>query len=295
MQDRCLKLNDGRTLGFADYGSRSGVPIFFFHGTPGSRIAGSQIQPLIEGRAIRVIAPERPGYGLSDPQPKRRILDWTNDVEALANHLQLERFHIAGESGGSPYVLACAIGLSKHLISASLISGAMPPDLPQFTKGMALGNRIGFLISRYAPKFLLKKAYTKYAQSVAAHPEKLVKQVEAQLCEWDKQVMKQCRAEGREEELVLDIREAFRQGANGVFRDAVLVARNWKLDLKKITVPVFVWHGTADTLMPITPAQTLAQLIPHCEAHFIPNAGHLLLMSKDIGAQIVTRILSTDA
>lgn len=61
------------------------------------------------------------------------------------------------------------------------------------------------------------------------------------------------------------------------------------------SVPVFMWHGESDTLAPIAPAKVFAKLIPNCESHFIPGAGHLLLESEEVGSQIVARLLSVNA
>ncbi|MBU2601745.1 MAG: alpha/beta hydrolase [Actinobacteria bacterium] len=100
MQDNTLELSDGRTLGFADYGRPDAVPVMLFHGTPGSRVYGLDDDHLLDKFGVRVVCPERPGYGLSDPDPGRTIRDWAADVKELADHLGLGRLHLAGESGG---------------------------------------------------------------------------------------------------------------------------------------------------------------------------------------------------
>jgi pimeloyl-ACP methyl ester carboxylesterase len=75
----------------------------------------------------------------------------------------------------------------------------------------------------------------------------------------------------------------------------LLVSRPWQLDPSKITVPVLIWHGEADTLIPIVAVREFAKLIPGCESRFIPRAGHLLFESEEVGSQIVSRLLSTNA
>lgn len=293
MQDNIMKLNDGRALGFAEYGKPSGIPIFVFHGTPGSRILGLENEPLIEKYGIRVIAPERPGHGLSDPKPERKIADWVTDLDALANHLGLHQFHVAGVSGGGPYALACAIHLSARVLSATLIGSATPPEMLPLSKGMASGNRIVFFLAKYAP-FLLKVVFANYAHAVRKHPEKLAQQVLSQFCEWDRRIIENPNGKGREKELMLHLEEAFRQGSEGVYRDTLLVSRSWQLDPSKVTVPVIMWHGESDTLVPIAPAKEFAKIIPGCDSHFILGAGHLLLESEEIGSQIVARLLSVN-
>lgn len=291
MQDNTMKLNDGRTLGFSDYGKSNGIPIFLFHGTPGSRIFGLENEPLIEKYGIYVIAPERPGYGLSDPQPDRTIEDWVADIAALADHLDLHQFHVAGGSGGGPYALACAIHLPTRVLSATLIGSATPPKMLQLSKDMASGNRIAFFLAKYAP-FLLKILFANYAHAVNKSPAKLMQKMLSQFCEWDRRIIENPIGEGREKELMLHLEEAFRQGSKGAYRDMLLMSQPWRLDLNKISIPVFMWHGESDTLVPIAPAKEFAKQIPNCESHFIPGAGHLLLESDDIGSQIVARLLS---
>lgn len=294
MQDNTMKLNDGRTLGFSDYGKPSGIPIFLFHGTPGSRILGLENEPLIEKYGIHVIAPERPGYGLSDPKPERTIEDWVTDIEALADHLGLHQFHVAGGSGGGPYALACAIHLPARVLSATLIGSATPPEVLRISREMAFGNRVVFLLAKYAP-FLLRMLFANYANAVKKSPEELARKMLTQFCVWDRHVIENSHGKSRKEDLMLHLKEAFRQGRDGAYRDMLLVSRPWRLDLNKLTVPVFMWHGEADTLMPIAPARGFAKLIPNCESHFIPGAGHLLLESEDVGSQIVARLLSVNA
>jgi pimeloyl-ACP methyl ester carboxylesterase len=92
--------------------------------------------------------------------------------------------------------------------------------------------------------------------------------------------------------LIKHAKEAFRQGVDGAYCDMMLVSHPWHLDLDKITVPVFMWHGTADTLMPVSSARAFSKLIPGCETHFIPNAGHQLLGSEEIRSQMIERMLS---
>src|SRR5690348_13780754 len=64
--DQRMQLRDGRWLGYLDYGDPNGMPIFCFHGTPGSRLAHLADDDLLKGLHIRLIVPDRPGFGLSD-------------------------------------------------------------------------------------------------------------------------------------------------------------------------------------------------------------------------------------
>ena len=117
--DRVIHLSDGRILGYAEFGSNAGTPIFLFHGLPGSRLAIPEMWPE-EPASVRVIAPDRPGVGLSTFQPGRRLSAWADDIRQLADALSVERFIVAGFSGGGPHALAVAHGLPDRVIAASI-------------------------------------------------------------------------------------------------------------------------------------------------------------------------------
>lgn len=89
-----LTLPDGRNLGYAQYGSLNGRPIFFMHGFPGSRLEGAGFHALGLELGARVIAVDRPGIGWSSPYPNRTLLDFPKDLEHLADHLGLDGYSV---------------------------------------------------------------------------------------------------------------------------------------------------------------------------------------------------------
>src|ERR1700757_4982124 len=108
---------DGRRLAYAETSDRDVVPVFIFHGIPGSC---SDVERLFgrggpTGSGVRAIGIDRPGFGGSDPQPNRRFQDWPADVATVADHLGIGRFGVLGYSAGGPYVIACARALSARL------------------------------------------------------------------------------------------------------------------------------------------------------------------------------------
>lgn len=288
-EDNKMKLQDGRNLGFCEYGKPDGIPLLYFHGTPGSRIAKQfENVPWTKELGVFIITPERPGYGLSDPTPKQNIKDWTNDVEELADYLGLDRFHVAGISGGGPYALACGIHLQARVLSATLISSVAPPEAMKLSKEMELKNRIGFFLAKYAP-FFLKLPATFQANAIKKKPEKFAKRIRSRVSEGDKSSIDE-HVEG----IIKSLQEAFRQGVGGYYRDVVHASRPWHLELEKLSIPVFMWHGTDDRQVPISLARQFSKLIPECETHFISGSGHFLLGSgsKEVRSQLMDRILS---
>lgn len=96
-----VKLQDGRTLGYAGYGAPQGAPVIYSHGFPGSRLdylLADAGDAATETNA-RIIAVDRPGMGLSAFNRGRQLLDWPDDVTELADALQIDRFTVLGNSG----------------------------------------------------------------------------------------------------------------------------------------------------------------------------------------------------
>ncbi|MGB9300944.1 MAG: alpha/beta fold hydrolase, partial [Anaerolineae bacterium] len=146
-----IVLPGGRTLGFAEYGDPSGRPVLFFPGTPSGRLFHHPDESIALSLGARVLTIDRPGYGLSDFQPGRTLLDWPSDVMALADALGIARFAAAGISGGAPYVAACAFRIPDRLTAAAIVSGLGPIDWQGAMEGMPSERRIGVKLGRGAP------------------------------------------------------------------------------------------------------------------------------------------------
>jgi len=143
-----ITLRDGRQLGYADLGSPTGTPIFALHGTPGSRIDYEFWHRTAVSLNARILSLDRPGIGLSSPQPGRTLLDHAADVEQLAAHLHIDSYSVVGMSGGGPYALACAAALPANKLKAvMLVCGLGPPDIGYW--GMAWPNYLGYSSTCY--------------------------------------------------------------------------------------------------------------------------------------------------
>lgn len=284
-----MTLSDGRSLGFRCLGDPAGSPLFFFHGTPGSRLVFSETDPIAQIPRIRLITPERPGYGLSDPKPQRTLLDWADDVAELADHLGIHTFAVLSESGGGPHALACASRLADRVTMTLLLCSPAPAGFPGATRGMSLGNRLGILLDRYAP-WLVRRVLRSYASAFEHDPEFFVDQIARQMAPPDQALMSN---EPLRQAFIRDLREAYRQGSDGQAVDAsiALTSKGWGFDLGQIAVPVHMWHGVEDTLVSMPMAQCLAAVIPSCQAHFVPGAGHLLTEHPEV-MNAVRRIVS---
>ena len=286
--ENSIRLEDGRSLGYRVLGDPEGVPLFFFHGTPGSRFCLTGQDAIANLAGLKLILPERPGYGLSDPKPDPTMIDWTNDVLQLADFLGLDRFHVSGSSGGGPYALACGTVLSGRVCSVMLFNTAAPWDGPDAAKGMAFANRLGIWTARNAP-WLLRFLIRQSAKSMISNPDANIRSLLRQLPESDRRLLEQ--PEYRTA-VIRDLQEAARTGGEGHISDAVLSMRPWGIQYDQLKTAVHIWHGEEDTLSPIQNVKLMAECIPDCNATYIPQAGHLLIDHRVV-IEGVAKVIST--
>ena len=276
--DQRLKLRDGRWLGYLDYGDPGGVPIICCHGAPGSRLSFFCDPNLLLDLHLRLIVPDRPGYGLSNFQRRRRLLDWPGDVEQLADHLRLERFALLGVSAGGPHAAACAYAIPHRLTRVGLVSSAAPRQFAPL-RLLRPRERISNIITRYLPWPLQWALYSSTLWLLRKSPAFLVRAVSertipadktaigaADLGEWPGTLPPAIHEE---------VLEPFRHGAGGHAWDVRICARSWRFRPDAIRdVAVYLWHGGRDQLVPVSAARALAAAIPGCRATFYPDEGH---------------------
>lgn len=268
---RTIRLADGRRLGFAEYGDLHGWPLLFFHGTPGSRLLARFAAADAQARGIRLLAPERPGYGLSDPHSGRRLLDWPEDIRQLAAALNLEKFGVVGISGGGPYAAACAWRLSDRIQVAGIISGLAPKD--------ALAHELRpyhlLLAQLLRRTWLTRPCLELLAHALRRYPHRCLNAIMPLISKSDRLLL--CRPEIRR--LQIDgILQACRQGAAATAQDLALFSLPWGFRVEDIAVPVHLWHGDQDRVVPVAMGRYLAAHIPGCQARFITDAGHLWIL-----------------
>ncbi|NOY61525.1 MAG: alpha/beta hydrolase [Calditrichaeota bacterium] len=273
--DKTVRLPDGRSLGYTVCGDPEGQPVFQFHGWPGSRLQAGFLDDEAAKAGIRVIGVDRPGMGLSDFQPGRQILDWTNDVVALADAMEIDRFAVLGISGGGPYVAACAYKIPDRLTGCGILAGMGPIDL-QSTEGMESSTRAIFFIARRFPWLLgplISLSMARNSRMDEEKIERLMPKIMRKLPEPDRKVLE------RSELMRLfidDSRESFRQGTKGLAYECRLYVQPWGFRLEDIAFDkVYLWQGELDVNVPVSMGRDMAEAIPNCEAKFYPNDAHL--------------------
>jgi len=271
-----LQLPDGRKLGYVDYGEPTGQPVLLFPGTPGSRLQGHPDRSIPATVGVRLIGVDRPGYGLSDNQRHRTLLDWPVDVEILADHLGLERFAVLGISGGGPYAAACAWKIPQRLTTVALVSPMGPVDDTKAVADMPWLNRLMLTLAKWGdwPVSFPAAALVTLARQ---RPDWYLALLNAHLPSVDRDLYIRPPIQTALRE---DLAEALRFGRHGAVRDIVLLANPWPFSLQEIRVPVQLWHGEQDATVPVQIGRAIATALPHCQARFVPDAGHLLVMDR---------------
>ena len=269
--NQALPLRDGRRLSYAEYGDLTGIPLFYFHGMPGSRKECPFDESYLQKLNIRLIAPERPGYGLSDFQQNRCILDWPDDVAQLADSLGLDRFAVLGYSGGGSYTLACAHQLKERVTNTGLIACVAPLNTPEMWDAVSPAFRGMYELAAKDPSQLEQQL-----ASAAESPEAVLAMVEEAVSIPDKALF--IHPEFRDK-LLANLSESLHQGAKAVVWDLHLAALSWGFDLVDIQQSVQLWHGTDDLNAAVAMGRYLANNLPHCHAQFMENEGHYSLLN----------------
>jgi pimeloyl-ACP methyl ester carboxylesterase len=276
--NQTTKLRDGRTLGYAEYGISDGTPVFYFTGGNSSRFEGRWFEEAAAKKNIRLIVPDRPGFGLSSYQPDRKLLNWPEDVTELANHLSVEMFSEFGLSGGGPHVLATAYKIPERINRAAIISGIAPPEMPDLYHAMWPPVRLIYLTAKYLPKlnhFLLKQMTGFYSHE--EQMDKRMKQVmpvpDIELFESKPNIIK-IFAEAT--------KEAHRNGIEGDAHEWKLYVSDWGFKLSEINTEINLWYGQYDRQVPIGMGRYIASLLSKSNLIEVENGGHFSTINNYI-------------
>lgn len=269
---------ENRQLAYAEYGDADGAPVLFLHGTPGSRRLGGLFHADARERGIRLIAPDRPGYGRSEPWPDRSIADAGTYLTDLLDDAGVESAGVIGFSGGGAHALALAATRPDRVESVDVVAGTTPPSVTEETptpqrvlSGLAgttprlLGALLrsqAWLAARRDPSLVLAQ-YTDDPESI---PEDVAETVKA------------------------DFLEAFADSRSGAVTEFRNTAAPWGIGLDHITVDVRVRHGDADTNVPVENARRLHDRLPSAEFHVLDGADHLRTLLRAVPDSLAAQV-----
>lgn len=268
-----LELPDGRQVGYAAHGAAGGAPLLLMHGFSDSRLTGAVFAAAAERTGTRLLVPDRPGTGLSTGR-LRSFADFAGWLAAVADALGLERFPVAGISGGGPFALAAARHLPERVRSVLVVSGLGPPELG--LDGMPRGQRFGIRVARRSPA-LAAAAMGAVAALARRRPARFLALVRLNASAEDARALRQADPAAS---IVRPFLEAYRQGVGGVRADLALVLRPWGFRPEEIAVSVRLEHGAEDATVPPAAARALAARIPGAELSIRDGVGHFSLAPR---------------
>jgi pimeloyl-ACP methyl ester carboxylesterase len=271
MKDSAIDLSDGRVLAYTDIGESGQPCVLFFHGAPSSRLRVAYLENEFVASGVRVISPDRPWYGRSSQHPGRSMADWPSDVSALTEALGIERFAVAGHSSGGPYAVACAALLSDRVSGLVTLGGVTDMGWPSAWEGYIESERelMRMPDEESVVAWCIEHFGEDGSRFMSASGMDLP---EADLPLYEDERIASMLATARA--------EAFRQGVGGYAQDVFTQGRPWPFDPDQIRAPAVILQGEGDTLLPMTHAQHIADVVPGASLRMLPHHGHFSILGE---------------
>jgi pimeloyl-ACP methyl ester carboxylesterase len=267
-----VRRGDGSVIAVQVVGEPGAAPVLFCHGLADSRLSARMFTQDARELGLRVVAPDRPGTGGTDPRHLGRLVDWADDAVLVLDALGIDSAALLGISGGGPFAAACAARLPRRVRSLMLVSPLGLPGWP--TDGMAPGERLSLEIARHAPAF--GGWFLGCLAALARRsPQLFLRLATTELPGIDRSALEE---PGLRDPFLANYLEAFRHGSWGVAQDLRLLTRPWGFELGSIKVPTSIHHGDADTTVPPEHAQLFAKTIPGAHLHLHPGHGHFSII-----------------
>ncbi|MCB0829075.1 MAG: alpha/beta hydrolase [Solirubrobacterales bacterium] len=271
-----VELSDGRTLAFDTYGDPDGLPVIFSHGFSDSRIIRNPDEELTASLGVHMIAADQPGVGGSSPDKGRKMVDWGPDMEELADSLGLDRFAVAGHSGGGPHTFSIAVHMPDRVTHGVLASPVGPLDREGFAKQLVMKDlklivklRHFHHIIRWAYDSDMKKAQKDIGTFVEAVAEDDASDADTFLADPVQREMFEA-----------NFTAGAAQGAEGVY-EMTMALWKWGFELGDIKQHFDVFYGDADDIISPEMPRHVASDLPSATEHVWPGAGHYGFVDRE--------------
>jgi pimeloyl-ACP methyl ester carboxylesterase len=270
-----LDLPGERTVSYAIYGDPDGRPVVALHGAPACRLMFAAADEAARAKGLRILAPDRPGYGLTRADRKPTLASRTDWLVAVVDALGLERFALLAVSGGSPYAVALAERLGERVSALALVS-PMGPIADYSESAEAALEPVSFFQDRFFMHMPYRTWLTHPLGDVGAWmfrhgPDMFAGLLPKLAPDADARILAKPEVARVMRDMTL---EAFRQGGGGGTADLEIYGRPWGVRFQDVTAPAVMWQGTADTIVPPQVATWLASQLPRCTFHRLDEAGH---------------------
>jgi len=270
-------LADGRRMAYREYGDPLGEPVFHCHS-----LLGSRLELAFEGdrhakaQGIRLIIPDRPGIGCSDPRSDAGFLEWAEDLKALADGLEIGRFKLSGYAMGGQYALAAAFAMPRRIRRLALVSVGFAPRFPADFREIQTFYRFNLKLVKHA-RPIYRLFFSIMRRGFLHNPDNFFKQFSGQMEGRDLAVLEAPNFRGM---LTQNLYEGWRQSALIPCRDIESWMDNsWDFYVQDIQTPVDLWHGERDHHVPCILGQALARRLPNVRLRIEASQGHLMFFS----------------
>lgn len=269
-----LTTRSGRRLSYRVDGSPQGDVLVYLTGTPQGTVEDPSLTAAAAVAGLRLVTYDRPGYGESERAPGRVVRDAADDVADLLDALEAERFVVAGHSGGGPHALACGALLADRCRAVAVLAGVAPWDAEglDFLGGMGPENveEFGAAVEGESVLRPLLESYEAELREVTA--DGVVASLAGILPAVDKAVLT---GTSYGEVVAARFRAALATGVDGWLDDDLAFVQPWGFDLADVTVPVSVWQGSEDLMVPFAHGRWLVDHLPTARPHLLQGEGHL--------------------
>ncbi|KAM1306040.1 hypothetical protein PS2_008521 [Malus domestica] len=300
-----IKLRDGRHLAYQEHGvpkDNAQHKIVYLHGIDSCRhdaVIPNFLSPeTVKDLGIYVVSFDRPGYGESDPNPKRTVKSMATDIEELADQLGLgHRFYVIGFSMGGQVIWSCLKYIPHRIAGAALVAPAVNywwTGIPSNLSSQAYSQQLqsdqwAVRVSHYTPWL----TYFWNTQKWFPGSSVLARSIDC-LSDQDKEILPKLQ---KREPYAGQVRQ---QGEfESIYRDMNVGFGTWEFSPLELENPfpnneasVHVWQGDEDRMVPVLLQRYIAEQLPWIHYHEIPGAGHLLPLADGMCETIVKALLT---
>jgi pimeloyl-ACP methyl ester carboxylesterase len=272
-QEEVIELPDGRVLEVAALGDPSGSTVFYHHGTPGSSRTVKSLAPLLEFGNFYLVTQSRAGYGRSSRHQGRDMASVVADTDHALDFFERDRYVVLGWSGGGPHALACAALDTPRCLGAVSLAGVVPIDVDfDWTEGMAPENVAEFELA--------KEGGPTYDEGMAAAGAFMASMSAENAFDILGELVGPPDKEVLADPVALDAfveatTYAFLEGIYGFYDDDQAFYKPWGFDPEAISVPVEIFYGDQDKMVPPTHGAWLASHLKTARTFHDEREGHL--------------------
>jgi pimeloyl-ACP methyl ester carboxylesterase len=271
MREGTITLEDGRTVGFADFGTPDQIAVLWCHGGPSSRLEPESFAASAREAGLRFIGIDRPGYGWSTPQPGRTIGGWVSDAIAVLDHLAIDRFVAVGASTGGAYAMALAASSNRVLaaVACCAVSDMGWTEGKEMVHGapLAWGSR-----DREKVMAIATEQFGANGSKVDVHSGGIPLPPSDRALFADPEYLA-C--------WLRNVKQMFVQGVAGYADDRLADGVGWgSFNVGKVTCPVAVIHGGSDNFVPVAHARHTATIVPGATLRICEPLGHFSIANE---------------